>query len=376
MTDARSHERPDVAAYWFGNWHLDKRMQEWFGAGFTEWELVRRATPRFNGHEQPMRPAWGYIDDADPVYMEKACTAAYEAGIDAFIVDWYWYDGPFLDRPLDEAILPSTSPLRFALMWANHDWRDVFPAPHAYPHRLLAPAAVDLDGFRTVTQRVIDRYLTSPRYWRIDGAAYFSFFEIDPLVRWLGGIEAARSAFDDFRLRASRAGVGELHLATCPSQFESGPAAHDHLAALGIDSVNDYNWSPSLGDGTVIDYREWRARAENDRDRIAESVDVPMAPNVSVGWDSTPRTPVGEPVRNEQWPYLPVVVDNTPQALEEALRTAAAWVADRPGPGYMTINAWNEWTEGSVLEPDEQWGTAKLDAVRMVFGREPKGGTQ
>lgn len=33
----------------------------------------------------------------------------------------------------------------------------------------------------------------------------------------------------------------------------------------------------------------------------------------------------------------------------------------------MTINSWNEWTEGSYLEPDNVNGTGFLDAVKEVF---------
>ena len=38
-------------------------------------------------------------------------------------------------------------------------------------------------------------------------------------------------------------------------------------------------------------------------------------------------------------------------------------------PFMIAINCWNEWTEGSSLEPDAVHGMGYLDAVRAVFGK-------
>jgi hypothetical protein len=34
----------------------------------------------------------------------------------------------------------------------------------------------------------------------------------------------------------------------------------------------------------------------------------------------------------------------------------------------ITINAWNEWGEGSYLEPEERTGYGYLNAIKEVFG--------
>jgi hypothetical protein len=37
-------------------------------------------------------------------------------------------------------------------------------------------------------------------------------------------------------------------------------------------------------------------------------------------------------------------------------------------PKVLTINSWNEWTEGSHLEPEARYGVDYLNAIRNVFG--------
>jgi hypothetical protein len=42
-------------------------------------------------------------------------------------------------------------------------------------------------------------------------------------------------------------------------------------------------------------------------------------------------------------------------------------LADPNGPRIMNINCWNEWTEGSYLEPDVKNRFGYLEAVKSVF---------
>ena len=128
---ATAGRRITVASYYFGNYHPgDPRNAKNKGQAWSEWELVKAAKPRFPGHQQPNVPLWGYADESDPKVMEQKIAAAADHGIDAFIFDWYYYnDGPFLDRPIDIGFLKArnNARLKFAFMWANHDWLEIQP---------------------------------------------------------------------------------------------------------------------------------------------------------------------------------------------------------------------------------------------------------
>jgi hypothetical protein len=60
--------------------------------------------------------------------------------------------------------------------------------------------------------------------------------------------------------------------------------------------------------------------------------------------------------------------NNTPANFKAALQlTKDKLLADPDGPRILNINCWNEWTEGSYLEPDEVNGMGYLEAVKEVF---------
>ncbi len=72
-----------VAAYYFGNYHVDPRNEKQHGPGWTEWDLVRQAIPRFEGHQQPKVPLWG--STTRPTHRDGPKIAPPRPGIDAYL---------------------------------------------------------------------------------------------------------------------------------------------------------------------------------------------------------------------------------------------------------------------------------------------------
>ncbi len=384
MTDvpeSRSHSQCRVAAYYFGNYHPgDPRNAALKGPDWSEWELVKAARPRFAGHRQPRVPLWGYEDESDPEAMARKIAAAADHGIETFIFDWYHYDdGPFLDRPIDRGFLhaPNNDRLRFALMWANHDWIDIQPYRLGTEHRLLYPGQVSPATFEAVTEHVIGRYFVHPSYWTIGGRPYFSFYDLTRLIAGFGSLEATRDGLDAFRARCVAAGLPGLHLnAVVWGQTilpgETVPADPVGIVdRLGFDSVTSYVWIHHVPlPDQVTDYNHVRDAYLEYWDEAERTFAVPYYPNASVGWDSSPRAHQDDPFGNFGYPFTNTIGGNTPERFREALEIIRDRLAARPPEDrILNINCWNEWTEGSYLEPDTEYGMAYLEAVRAVFGK-------
>lgn len=369
-----------VACYYFPNYHTgDPHNVSDKGKNWSEWELVRQARPRFEGHQQPKVPAWGYSDEKDPAVMSQKIKAAADNSIDVFIFDWYWYDGkPFLNRALDEGFLgaPNRDRLKFGLMWANHHWTELFPFTRGEAHPVIYPGTVTPEMYDQVCDHLVADYFTQPGYWLINGKAYFSIYDIARFIESFGSIQATREAMDRLDAKARSAGLEGVHWNIIAignpilPEADSPKNLGELIARLPFDSATSYVWIHHVGMGErEVDYNAARDGYFAHWNRAENEYGVPYYPNVTMGWDSSPRTN-----QNREWapnwgyPFSGVMVNNTPKNFREALQmTKDKLLADPDGPHIMNINCWNEWTEGSYLEPDTVHGTAYLDAVREVF---------
>ena len=347
----------DIAAFvWPSYTGREPRSLQFWPEGIGEWQTVIAAKPAYPGHQWPRRPLWGCVDEADSRVMEMQIDAAADHGVNVFIYDWYWYDSrPFLEQCVNDGFMKARNNhrMKFYLMWANHN------AYHLWDKRLsnhkswYTPVwlgTTDRAEFEIVARRLISQYFNHPSYYKIDDKPVFMIYEWERLSTGLGGDEAARDALAWFREECVRAGFPGLHLQlTLRSQDDPNVIAM-------FDSVSHYQFVH------VMDIDRDYAEMMPDMERVwkeSESYGVPYFPHVSIGWDNNPR----------HTQFMPgVTKNNTPAAFKDALERARAFATARPGqPPLITINSWNEWTEGSYLQPDDLYGYGYLEAVKEVF---------
>ena len=366
-------------AYYFPNWHQDKRNDVWHGKGWTEWEVSKCARPRFPGHYQPRVPMWGYEDESDPKVMAKKIATAKKYGIDGFIFDTYYYDdGPYRERCLDEGFLKAegNEDFEFSVMWCNHDAIYAHPSPRLIVSPVLKSGAVDEEAFIRITDDFINKYFVKPNYARIDGKILFIIYNTYKLIDELGGIDELCRVFEDFRQRVRDKGLGELHLCTVPA------IAEDHISdkkeinklmvKMGIDEGVRYWWpcKDPTGQDTRIqgDYAEY---LDVGYQCIQEDIDVydfPVVLHTVMGVDQSPRTLQSEVYENMNlYPWYSIVDNCTPELYGKAFRMVKSFADNGKNKGHFMTVIWNEWTEGNYLEPDEKYGYAFLEEIKNAI---------
>ena len=370
---AKKKQSYDVAAYVWPAYHNDPRWAELglFPDGKGEWEDIYNAVPKYEGHRQPRVPLWGYLDEASPKTQQKIIKTALKYGVNTLIFDWYWYENrPFLEDVLNKGFLKARNcqKMNFYLMWANHTATSYWDYHTADKGKNYWSGRVTREIFEGFSQHLIDDYFLCPNYYRIDGKPVFAIYEIGTFIDGMGGVEQAREALDGLRAKCIRAGLPGLHIqAICWSALPrtlSGVPGDQHatqdntLKALGFDSVTNYQFCHLIPANRS--YKQWGEEAQAMYERFDTEFSVPYFPHVSVDWDPNPRYPADS--------RQPAVTDVTPAQFRIFLQKAKSFIDAHPDQTpLVTINAWNEWAEGSTLEPDTHFGYQFLEAIRKTF---------
>ncbi|MGQ9789243.1 MAG: glycoside hydrolase family 99-like domain-containing protein [Armatimonadota bacterium] len=318
-----------VGVYYFPGWRT---------AG--QWSPITRFPER--------KPVLGWYREGDPQIADWHIKWAVEHGITFFAYDWYWVQGARqLEHALHEGYFRSRYHryLQFCLLWANHN------PPNTSSH----------EDCIAVTRHWIEHYFHRPEHLRIDGKPVVIIFSPYRLRADIGS-DGVKRAFDAMREECARAGLGGLYLIACV-----GGAGDARVAAReGYDAVTAYNW-PHLGIVGDTKWAPYDTLIEGYRQQwesIVQNSSIPLLPPVCGGWDSRPWHGQSALVR----------YGRTPEKFKRHLQDALRFVETYPRSvvPMVLIEAWNEWGEGSYIEPHGEFGFGYLDAIREVFTSAPK----
>jgi len=361
----------DIAAYVWPSYTGDElRTRIFWPEGIGEWETVKKAGPKFKGHSWPRKPLWGYVNEADAHVMEKQIDEAYKYGVNVFIYDWYWYDKrPFLENCLNDGYLKAKNndKVKFYLMWANHSANYLWDIRNSHIESIIWDGAVDRKEFEIIAKRLINKYFKHPSYYIINNKPVFAIFDVETLIRGLGGIKQTKSAFEWFNQLAIENKLKGVHFQLVlrnntnfdeyKKEDNTVYTLKDVIEEIGFDSLTHYQFN--MFTDINRDYNEIIKDAIKEWDKMDREYNIPYYSHVSLGWDNNPRFKE----------FVPgIIKNNTPENIEKALKEAKKYVDKHTTQNpLITINSWNEWTETSYLQPDDLYGYGYLEGVKKTF---------
>jgi hypothetical protein len=316
--------RYEIGAYYFPGW--------WDS---TRWDPVRAFPER--------TPVLGFYKEGETQVTDWHIKYAVEHGVKFFAIDWYWRNGKEDLAHLYPALFSARykSFLKYCFLYANHDPFNVH----------------DRAEWLTVTRFWIDRHFHRDEFYKVDGKPVVIIFAPGNLRSVLGSTAAVKEALEAARQLARDNGLPGVFFMACTAASVSELR---NLRDEGYDAATAYNYPTAGANGD--NRAPYSAMVDGfaaywDTIRGAGLIDyvIPASP----GWD--PR-----PWHGEDTTARP---GNTPAEFRRMLENARDRL-DPDGPvvrRMILIEAWNEWGEGSILEPELRYGFGQLDAVRDVF---------
>lgn len=293
---------------WYGNPDLSGRWIHWSGVDLKKREIA----------SSTHYPLLGPYDSHDPKVCGQHVKWARESGIDGFIVSW-WGQGDFSD----EAMKP-------ILEAAQKGGLKVTIYYETVPKGERERAADDL-------LYILNRYADHPAWLRVDGKSVIFIYG-----RAIGqiGLEGWREVTRSLR---ERFGDGFVLVG-------------DRISAEAAEvfgGIHTYNPCAALRGKDLDEVRGWARDNYPEWVRIAREKGAISCVTVIPGYDDTKIRKPG------------IRVDRFDGRLYEALWEEAI----KADPDWILITSWNEWHEGSEIEPSVEHGDLYLKLTRRLAER-------
>lgn len=343
-----------VAAYHITGWGTGKGFKS------MDWSLGA-----------PYTPLLGRYTSDDPRVADWHIKWALEHGISAFL---YFYSRPDFgwERCLEQGVMKSRffDSIDFALLHCNDNF---------WPGNPFGMDPVQMDEASKVTLDYASMHLFPRRnYLSFEGRPIVILFRYwDFAYRF--GIEKALFWARNVRQSAEDRGY-DVYLM---GDFVGWTWQHDdsanRLVSRELDALTAYNLGQPSGIPSKLDEKgNWTLVCPYEKmveaylreyeywSSFAKNMGKGFVPTVPPGFDNSLMYEMGV----DNW--MMRLLDPTVQRFKVMCESAKRYAEENLN--LVSVEAWNEFQEGSVVEPSMEFGFSFLDAIRDTYARMPTGG--
>ena len=316
------------------------------------WTNIKKCKSLFKGHHQPRIPGdninyLDYYNSFNITVIKKQVELAKMHGIFGFGIYYYWFCGKkVLEKPLDLYSSNKEINFPFLLIWVNNNLNNKLEREKED----IFCKITDIEVYSQLFIKDIEKYLIDYRYIKINNKPLLGIYEAYDLSN-------LNQTIKKFREKSKEYGIGEIFILVCLNNNETNKILNSQL----FDGAFDFPPHHSLGNfktrfkNTFI-YNELIYK--NIKYNYSNSKNFSFFRCSMLQWDNCPSKKnfeIYDYYSPEQFYFInKIIIDWTKKHYDKENR-------------FFFINSWNNWYEGSYLEPDQKYGYASINSLSKAI---------
>lgn len=370
---------PKLLAIYFPQFHNIPENNVWWGKDFTDWELVRKAKPLFDGHYQPRVPLNNnYYNPTQKEVWQWQIDTAKQYHIHGFMIYHYWFDGKLLlEKPAQVLLNNPDLDIPFCLSWANAGWTRQWTGNNEI---LIRQRHTPDQQLWTEHFKYLLPFLKDRRAIKIDDKPLFAIYA--PNL-----VHETKQMFDLWNELAKQNGLKGIHFMAMKNYEFANPSFLSNYDSLLKFQPREANTSPrnpqkqrlmslallrllpetiqnkiagirlKLKSTSFIDTPNiWNCILNEAYNNPTPQYDLDIFESAFWDWDNTAR-----------YGRRATVYSHTSFEDKQAFMQALYDKAQDNDSEYIVFNAWNEWSECAYLEPDNVYQYRQLEIIKHIF---------
>lgn len=360
----KNSDKLQILAMYLPQFHIIPENNEWWGENFTEWTNVKKSRPLYQGHVQPQIPFENnFYDLSDKMVMQRQMELAKKYGIDGFCIYHYWFKGKkLLEKPLEDLLSRKQTQLPFCICWANEAWSRRWDGSNN-AEEILMPQEYGQQSDWIQHFGYLCHFFKHESYIKINDRPLLVIYNPIQIIQR----KEMLHVWNSLAIQEGFPGIYIINIRRMLIKKEV-PFIGDEIADFEphatLNCLTDFEREQisSVYRGNRRDNKK-KKYSVLDYEKYCEiMVNRSISPNEKhnlgffVGWDNTPRRGIKTEL---------IFENNTPEAVEKYFRIQyqrSLALNNR----FLFINAWNEWGEGTCIEPSARYGKEYLEAIKRV----------
>lgn len=355
-------------AFYLPQFHTIPENDKWWGEGFTDWVNVKRAKKYFPTHRQPRIPLGeAYYDLSKAEDLRKQAELAKKYGVYGFCFYHYWFEGKLLlEKPAKNLLDNRDIDINYCFSWANETWARTWDGKEQ--DILIKQTYGGEDEWEKHFLYFLD-YFKDERYIKIDNRPMLVIYK-------KAQIPDLKEMVHYWNNRAKEEGFNGVYLVETLRDKSAGDTSGIFDARVEFEPARTLSMQSdislwykrirrySIGFLNLICHTNFLMNKIYSFESISKkSIGRIIPPNtfpgLFVGWDNSPRkrtmsTIITEPTTEEFDKYIKAQVEKAKANNDSENQ-------------FIFVNAWNEWAEGTYLEPDTVNKCRYLEIIHRYY---------